>query len=31
VLEQVAGNRLIRPSARYDGEAPPVPVPAAGQ
>ena len=29
VLEQVAGNRLIRPSARYDGEAPPVPVPAA--
>ena len=31
VLEQVAGNRLIRPSARYDGEAPPVPVPAADQ
>jgi citrate synthase len=31
MLEQVAGNRLIRPSARYDGEAPPVPVPAAGQ
>jgi len=30
-LEQVAGNRLIRPSARYDGEAPPVPVPAADQ
>jgi citrate synthase len=29
VLEQVAGNRLIRPSARYDGEVPPVPVPAA--
>jgi len=28
VLEQVAGNRLIRPSARYDGQAPPVPVPA---
>jgi citrate synthase len=29
VLEQVSGNRLIRPSARYDGEAPPQPVPAA--
>jgi citrate synthase len=30
VLEQVSGNRLIRPAARYDGEAPPQPVPAAG-
>jgi citrate synthase len=29
VLEQVSGNRLIRPSARYDGQAPPQPVPAA--
>jgi citrate synthase len=29
VLEQVSGNRLIRPSARYDGQAPPEPVPAA--
>jgi citrate synthase len=29
VLEQVSGNRLIRPAARYDGEAPPQPVPAA--
>jgi citrate synthase len=28
VLEQVSGNRLIRPSARYDGQAPPEPVPA---
>ena len=28
VLEQVSGNRLIRPSARYDGQAPPQPVPA---
>jgi citrate synthase len=27
VLEQVSGNRLIRPSARYDGQAPPQPVP----
>jgi citrate synthase len=30
VLEQVSGNRLIRPAARYDGQAPPQPVPAAG-
>jgi citrate synthase len=30
VLEQVSGNRLIRPAAHYDGEAPPQPVPAAG-
>jgi citrate synthase len=29
VLEQVTANRLIRPAARYDGEAPPQPVPAA--
>ena len=29
VLEQVSGNRLIRPAARYDGQAPPQPVPAA--
>ncbi len=29
VLEQVSGNRLIRPSARYDGQAPPQPVPVA--
>ena len=29
ILEQVSGNRLIRPSARYDGEAPPQPVPAS--
>ena len=29
VLEQVSRNRLIRPSARYDGQAPPQPVPAA--
>jgi citrate synthase len=29
VLEQVSGNRLIRPAAQYDGEAPPQPVPAA--
>jgi citrate synthase len=29
VLEQISGNRLIRPSARYDGQAPPQPVPAA--
>jgi citrate synthase len=28
VLEQVSGNRLIRPAARYDGQAPPQPVPA---
>jgi citrate synthase len=28
VLEQVSGNRLIRPAARYDGQAPPEPVPA---
>jgi len=28
VLEQVSGNRLIWPSARYDGQAPPQPVPA---
>jgi citrate synthase len=29
VLEQVSGNRLIRPAARYDGKPPPEPVPAA--
>jgi citrate synthase len=29
VLEQVSGNRLIRPAARYDGQAPPEPVPAS--
>jgi citrate synthase len=29
ILEQVSRNRLIRPSARYDGPAPPEPVPAA--
>ena len=29
VLEQVSGNRLIRPAARYAGQAPPQPVPAA--
>jgi citrate synthase len=28
VLEQVSGNRLIRPAARYDGQPPPQPVPA---
>jgi len=28
VLEQVSGNRLIRPAARYDGKPPPEPVPA---
>jgi citrate synthase len=28
VLEQVSGNRLIRPAARYDGQQPPQPVPA---
>jgi citrate synthase len=28
VLEQVSGNRLIRPAAHYDGQAPPQPVPA---
>jgi citrate synthase len=28
VLEQVSGNRLIRPAARYDGQPPPEPVPA---
>jgi citrate synthase len=27
VLEQVSGNRLIRPAARYDGQPPPEPVP----
>jgi citrate synthase len=31
VLEQVSGNRLIRPAARYDGQAPPEPVPAGEQ
>jgi citrate synthase len=31
VLEQVSGNRLIRPAARYDGQAPPEPVPAGDQ
>jgi citrate synthase len=31
VLEQVAGNRLIRPAARYDGQPPPEPVPASDQ
>jgi citrate synthase len=30
VLEQVSGNRLIRPAARYDGQPPPQPVPAGG-
>ena len=28
ILEQVSGNRLIRPAARYDGQPPPQPVPA---
>ena len=28
VLEQVSGNRLIRPAARYDGQPPQQPVPA---
>jgi citrate synthase len=31
VLEQVSGNRLIRPAARYDGQPPPEPVPASEQ
>jgi citrate synthase len=31
VLEQVSGNRLIRPAARYDGQPPPEPVPASDQ
>jgi citrate synthase len=31
VLEQVSGNRLIRPAARYDGQPPPEPVPAGEQ
>jgi citrate synthase len=30
VLEQVTGNRLIRPAARYDGQPPPEPVPVSG-
>jgi citrate synthase len=29
VLEQVSGNRLIRPAARYDGQPPPEPVPVS--
>ena len=29
VLEQVSGNRLIRPAARYDGQPPPQPVPVS--
>jgi len=31
ILEQVSGNRLIRPAARYDGQPPPQPVPASDQ
>ena len=31
ILEQVSGNRLIRPAARYDGQPPPQPVPVSGQ
>lgn len=31
ILEQVSGNRLIRPAARYDGQPPPQPVPVGDQ